>query len=386
MEQLLQLLVGILGFLIFLILVFVAIYFLLLKKKNTTHELSGSGSETSVSPSGNTATRSLAKEDIKLFMNFDEVKDNMIIRNGRTQYLMVVQCKGINYDLLSEEEKVAVEEGFVQFLNTLRFPIQLYVQTKSLNFEDIIEQYMDKIHAIENDIKTIERKMRKAESDGDQDELTRLQFELKRKNNVLEYGADITNYVNRLSLNKNILKQKTYIIVSYYTSEFSGGGKLAEDEADNVYFSELYTRTKLVVRAIASAGVKGKILDSDELSELLYVAYNRDDADMLSFNKALEGQYDRLYSTGKDVLKKKQELIDQKIEEEAVELVTSSIRAADQKMAEEDKELEEKIMKRAMELTEQHKAQMSDRLYKNTVEQIKEKAKKGRPAKKKETA
>jgi len=299
---------------------------------------------------------------------------------------MVVQCKGINYDLLSEEEKIAVEEGFVQFLNTLRFPIQLYVQTKSLNFEDIIDQYTEKIRAIENDIKTIERKMRKAEIDGDKEEFERLQFELKRKNNVLEYGADITNYVNKLSLNKNILKQKTYIIVSYYTSEFSGAGKIDEEEADNIYFSELYTRTKLVVRAIASAGVKGKILDSDEISELLYVAYNRDDADMLTFNKALEGQYDRLYSTGKDVLKKKQELMDEKIEEEAVELVTSSIKAADQKMAEEDKELEERIMKRAIELTEQHKAQMSDRLYKNTVEQIKEKAKRGRPAKKKETA
>ncbi len=383
MEQLLQLLIGILGFLIFLILVFVVIYFLLLRKKSTNNE--ASGSETIVQ-SGNTATRSLAKEDIKAFMNFDEVKDNMIIRNGRTQYLMVVQCKGINYDLLSEEEKIAVEEGFVQFLNTLRFPIQLYVQTKSLNFEDIIDQYTEKIRAIENDIKTIERKMRKAEIDGDKEEFERLQFELKRKNNVLEYGADITNYVNKLSLNKNILKQKTYIIVSYYTSEFSGAGKIDEEEADNIYFSELYTRTKLVVRAIASAGVKGKILDSDEISELLYVAYNRDDADMLTFNKALEGQYDRLYSTGKDVLKKKQELMDEKIEEEAVELVTSSIKAADQKMAEEDKELEERIMKRAIELTEQHKAQMSDRLYKNTVEQIKEKAKRGRPAKKKETA
>jgi len=383
MEQLLQLLIGILGFLIFLILVFVVIYFLLLRKKSTNNETSGS--ETIVQ-SGNTATRSLAKEDIKAFMNFDEVKDNMIIRNGRTQYLMVVQCKGINYDLLSEEEKIAVEEGFVQFLNTLRFPIQLYVQTKSLNFEDIIDQYTEKIRAIENDIKTIERKMRKAEIDGDKEEFERLQFELKRKNNVLEYGADITNYVNKLSLNKNILKQKTYIIVSYYTSEFSGAGKIDEEEADNIYFSELYTRTKLVVRAIASAGVKGKILDSDEISELLYVAYNRDDADMLTFNKALEGQYDRLYSTGKDVLKKKQELMDEKIEEEAVELVTSSIKAADQKMAEEDKELEERIMKRAIELTEQHKAQMSDRLYKNTVEQIKEKAKRGRPAKKKETA
>ena len=39
----------------------------------------------------------------------------MIIRKNRTQYVMVVQCQGVNYDLLSEKEKIAVEEGFVHF-------------------------------------------------------------------------------------------------------------------------------------------------------------------------------------------------------------------------------------------------------------------------------
>jgi len=72
-------------------------------------------------------------ENMNRFLDFDEVKDNMIIRKNRTQYVMVLQCQGVNYDLLSEAEKMAVEEGFVQFLNTLRFPIQLYVQTRSLN-------------------------------------------------------------------------------------------------------------------------------------------------------------------------------------------------------------------------------------------------------------
>ena len=33
----------------------------------------------------------------------------------------------------------------MQFLNTLRFPIQLYVQTRSLNLKDIIDGYKDKV-------------------------------------------------------------------------------------------------------------------------------------------------------------------------------------------------------------------------------------------------
>ena len=43
---------------------------------------------------------------------------------------MVVECQGINYDLMSQEEKVSVEEGFSQFLNTLKEPVQLYIQTR----------------------------------------------------------------------------------------------------------------------------------------------------------------------------------------------------------------------------------------------------------------
>ena len=47
-------------------------------------------------------------DSIYKFMEFDEVLDNMIVRKGRKQYVMVIECKGINYDLLSEDEKNAV--------------------------------------------------------------------------------------------------------------------------------------------------------------------------------------------------------------------------------------------------------------------------------------
>ena len=86
------------------------------------------------------------------FMEFDSISNNMIIRKNRTHYTMVIQCNGVNYDLMSEAEKISVEEGFVQFLNILRFPIQLYVQTRSLNLRDIIEEYKKRVDAIAADI------------------------------------------------------------------------------------------------------------------------------------------------------------------------------------------------------------------------------------------
>ena len=59
------------------------------------------------------------RKSVEDFMNFYTVQDDMIIQKKNKKFLMVLQCQGINYDLMSELEKNSVEAGFVQFLNTL---------------------------------------------------------------------------------------------------------------------------------------------------------------------------------------------------------------------------------------------------------------------------
>ena len=98
----------------------------------------------------------LTQESVFDFMEFDEIVDNMIVRKNKTQYVMILQCNGVNYDLMSEQEKIAVEEGFVQFLNTLRFPIQLYVQSRTLNLKEIISDYKERVNNINSDIVRID--------------------------------------------------------------------------------------------------------------------------------------------------------------------------------------------------------------------------------------
>ena len=47
------------------------------------------------------------------FMEFDKIEDNMIIQKKGSRYVMVVECQGINYDLMSQAEKVALRYNYL---------------------------------------------------------------------------------------------------------------------------------------------------------------------------------------------------------------------------------------------------------------------------------
>lgn len=341
-----------------------AYFFIVYRNKNVQAERESKDSKKA------TATfNGIPKEEINKILDFDEIKDDMIIRKNGDQFVMAIQCKGINYDLLSDEEKLSVEAGFVQFLNTLRFPIQLYVQTRSLNLRNIIDEYRVRVDAVAEEIKELEIKRKEAVKEGDTAKEAKIAFEIKRKQNVLEYGTDISEYISKMSLNKNVLQQKTYVIVSYYANELGNISNYSKEEIRNICFSELYTRCQSIIRTLATSQVYGRVLESEELAELLYVAYNRDDSELYQLSKALDAEYDALYSTGKDVLVKKQEKIEEELEIEAVDLATDSILAADRKIKDE-KERKAKIREKAIEIVDEYKDQLEPELYEATKEEI----------------
>lgn len=360
----------VLAILVFIILGLIAAYFLIIymnnrKEEEVEEEALGIKDEELKDFNG------MPRESIFKFMEFDEVKDNMIIRKNRSQYVMILQCSGVNYDLMSEEEKIAVEEGFVQFLNTLRFPIQLYIQTRSLNLREIVEEYKSRVSEIAQDIEKINGRIQTAKDTKNERLLQRLNFEKRRKERVLDYGMDIAEYVARMSLNKNVLQQRTYLILSYYASETGVTNDTPQDEIDAMCFSELYTRAQTAMRSLQASEVGSKILNSEEIAELLYIAYNRDDSEILQFSKALDAQYDALYSSGKDVLQKRQEKLDEEINSEAIELATESIVRADKYKQIEEMKREQRIKEKATELIDQYKDQMDEATYEGAKEEVK---------------
>lgn len=360
----------VLAILVFIILGLIAAYFLIIYMNNRKEE-EAEEEALGIQDDELKDFNGIPRESIFKFMEFDEVKDNMIIRKNRTQYVMILQCSGVNYDLMSEEEKIAVEEGFVQFLNTLRFPIQLYIQTRSLNLREIVEEYKSRVSEIAQDIEKINSRIQTAKDTKNERLLQKLQFEKRRKERVLDYGMDIAEYIARMSLNKNVLQQRTYLILSYYASEAGATAETPQEEVDAMCFSELYTRAQTAMRSLQASEVGSKILNSEEIAELLYIAYNRDDSEILQFSKALDAQYDALYSSGKDVLQKRQERLDEEINSEAIELATESIVRADKYKQIEEMKREERIKEKATELIDQYKEQMDEATYEGAKEEVK---------------
>lgn len=353
-----EVLIGVLGVMFFILIILIVVFFVLrikdksISKKQNKKELIKDRENNEQKEKNKNINNVYSKQSIMDFMNFEKVEDNMIVQKKGKRYLMVVECQGVNYDLMSNMEKIAVEEGFQQFLNTLRHPVQIYIQTRTVNLEKSISNYKKRIKEIEDRYRKMMFEYNSMKSSGtySQEELDKYVFELTKQRNLLEYGRDIAQDTEKMSLNKSVLNKKYYIIISYY-SEGNTEEKYDTEEIKNMAFSELYTKAQAIIRTLSSCSVNGKILSSKELIELLYVAYNRDESEIFSIDKAIQSGYDDLYSTAPDVFEKKIKVLDKMINDRAVDLANETIekvRSKNQKKAEEkESNLEELIKKMA---------------------------------------
>ena len=326
--------------------------------------------------------QSYNKQSIFSFMEFDKIEDNMIVQKNGKRYLMVVECQGINYDLMSRMEKNAVEEGFSQFLNTLRHPIQIYTQSRTINLDSSLQNYRQRVDRIKEELDKKENQYKQMVQSGKYDEkqLQKYKFEITKQRNLYEYGKDIIFNTERMSLNKNVLRKQYYIIIPYYSSE-SGNELFDKDEIRNLAFSELYTKAQSIIRTLSACSIAGKVLDSYELVDLLYNAYNRDEAETYGMKKALQAGYDELYITAQDVLDKKMMALDQQIEERALEKARNAI---DEVKSEKQKQLEQKeltiddlIADMATQILEESKGYIGEDITKAAKKKIRTKDKGG---------
>ena len=257
------------------------------------------------------------KQSIFSFLEFDKIEDNMIVRKNGNKFLMVIECQGINYDLMSGLEKNSVEQGFLQFLNTLRYPVQLYVQTRTVNLEGALIGYKDRVNQIKDRLAKKQMEYVRKEGLGyNKEEINKAKIEVTRERNLYEYGVDIIRNTERMSLNRNILRKHYYVIIDYVPEDINTNN-YGKDEINNMAFSELYTKAQSIISALGVCNVSGKILDSNELAKLLYIAYNRDESEVYDLDKAIGAGYDELYTTAPDVLDKRIKELDKRIEEEA---------------------------------------------------------------------
>jgi hypothetical protein len=197
-----------------------------------------------------------------------EVRDGIVIMNDGS-FRSVVMVKSINFDLMSPQERDGVEYAYQGFLNSLYFPIQIFIRSQKVDMRPYIEK-LDKIRT-EHDNMLLALLM-----------------------------DDYLGYIESLVGQTNIMDKKFYVIIPYYpvgdikaaiTSSkgfFSNlkQGIIGEkdqhvvvNEADLVKAKdELRNRVQAVLGGLQQCGVPGLPLDTQELIELYYDTYNPDTA------------------------------------------------------------------------------------------------------------
>lgn len=196
-----------------------------------------------------------------------EIRDGIVIMNDGS-FRSVIMVKSVNFDLMSPQEQEAVEYSYQGFLNSLFFPIQIFIRSQKVDLRPYIEK-LDKIRT-EHDNMLLAMLM-----------------------------EDYIGYIANLSQQTNIMDKKFYVVIPFFptvevqqaltkSKNFLGGvGGLFNKSEQHVVINEpdlenakteLRNRVQAVLAGLQQCGVKGLPLDTQELIELYYDTYNPDTA------------------------------------------------------------------------------------------------------------
>lgn len=194
-----------------------------------------------------------------------ELRDNVVIMKDGS-FRAVVACKSINFDLMSDVEREAVEYSYQNFLNSLKFTTQILVRSQRVD----IGPYIEKLS------------------------------EIRRNNDNMLLGVlmdDYINFIDVLSQEANIMDKAFFIVVPYYSSPdaekvlqqtknfFKSFSKSKAPEVTRIdratydkALSELANRVDSVMSGLFQIGMHSVRLNTRELAELYYNFNNPDTA------------------------------------------------------------------------------------------------------------
>ncbi len=196
-----------------------------------------------------------------------EIRDGVVIMNDGS-FRSVVMVKSVNFDLMSPQEQEAVEYSYQGFLNSLYFPIQIFIRSQKVDLQPYIEK-LDKIRTEHDNM------------------LLALLME------------DYIGYIDALSQQTNIMDKRFYVVVPFFPvadvtkaltqskNFFSGIAGIFNTKEQHVTINEadlenakteLRNRVQSVLSGLLQAGIQGLPLDTQELIELYYDTYNPDTA------------------------------------------------------------------------------------------------------------
>lgn len=198
-----------------------------------------------------------------------EVRDGIAIMNDGS-FRAVIMCKSINFDLMSPQEREAVEFSYQGFLNSLYFPVQIFVRSQKIDLRPYLEK-LDKIRS-QQDNMLLGLLM--------EDYITFLADVAQQTNIMDKQFYVVIRYPDPDANARSAIKQSTGFFTGL--AELFSGSKephvTINEEQLETSKTELRNRVQAVMQGLSQCGVQSLPLDTQELIELYYNAYNPDTA------------------------------------------------------------------------------------------------------------
>jgi len=201
----------------------------------------------------------MAQASTQQFLEMDSIKEGMVVLKNKS-LRGVIMVSSLNFALKSDDEQQAIIYQFQNFLNSLDFPLEIVVQSRTLN----ITGYLNKLKQLEKE---------------QENELLKIQT------------AEYQKFIRDLIAGGQILSKNFFVVVPFTLIEIPGmraaGGlfkKKNEGEPTETQFqrakSQLWQRMEFVALGLRRCGLQCIPLNTSELIELFWSMYHPEEAEV----------------------------------------------------------------------------------------------------------
>jgi len=200
--------------------------------------------------------KSKASQD---FVPIKEIRDGVLILKDDS-LRTIIMVSSLNFALKSDEEQEAIIIQYQDFLNSLDFTVQFFIQSKNLNTEPYLETL---------------RKRQQEQTD----ELLKIQT--KEYIEFIDEFVKATKIVSKtfyvvIPYTPTILEQKNGSLLGPLLKIFRKKEKVqaTPQQKFEEYKTQLQQRVDTVTQGLSRTGIRSASLNTEELIELFYKIYN----------------------------------------------------------------------------------------------------------------
>lgn len=186
------------------------------------------------------------KSSTQNFIEIENIKDDIVLMKDRSAVL-VIEVSAVNFWLLSIEEQSSMIYSYANLLNSLSFPVQILILSRKMD----IFSYLDYLDS----------------------QINKQNQEIIKKR-LIGYREFIKNTVKK----NTVLEKRFFFIIPFSPLELGFTGvsaqKLKEEYVITRAKTSLYPKRDHLLRLLSKIGLKGTVLERQELIELFLNLYN----------------------------------------------------------------------------------------------------------------